>query len=82
MGSYVTDFYCPKLKLDIEIDGYSHIENFRYDKKRESYFLKLGIKIIRYHNQQIKNDLENVWEDLTEQIKQRKRELGQISQLD
>ena len=50
IGPYVVDFYCPELKLVIEVDGYSHIdeEDYKDDLKREDYLKSLGLCIKRY----------------------------------
>ena len=44
IGNYIVDFFCPKLKLVIEIDGYQHFyeENKEYDNKRTEYLESLG----------------------------------------
>jgi hypothetical protein len=43
IGPYISDFYCTKSKLVIEIDGSQHLDNKEYDKEREEYFSALGI---------------------------------------
>ena len=62
IGNYIVDFYCPKLKLIIEIDGYQHFyeENKEYDGKRTEYFEKLGFYVLRFENTEVKKDFENV----------------------
>lgn len=62
VGRFITDFYCPKLKLAIEIDGPIHNleENVEYDKLRGQYFNALAIKTVRFTNQQILESAETV----------------------
>ena len=72
---YIVDFYCSKLKLGIEIDGESHIEQKEYDKKRTLNLRKIGIKLIRYSNAEIMCNLEGVYLDLEKQVKKRAEEL-------
>ena len=62
IGNYIVDFYCPKLKLIIEIDGYQHFyeENKEYDSKRTEYFEKLGFYVLRFENTEVMKDFENV----------------------
>ena len=43
IGPYVLDFYCPGLKLAIEVDGDSHFEAGEYDRERQRYIESLGI---------------------------------------
>lgn len=68
IGKYVADFYCPQLRLVVEIDGGQHFEeeNKRHDELRTEYFEKLGMKVKRYTNIDIKNNLSGVLDDLLE----------------
>ncbi len=50
IGNYIVDFYCPKLKLDIELDGEYHIYNEEYDRLRDGKLCSLGITTLRYEN--------------------------------
>jgi very-short-patch-repair endonuclease len=62
VGAYVLDFYCPDLRLAIEIDGESHDKPTakEYDQEREEQIKQLGITIIRFTNSQIETKLEDV----------------------
>jgi len=66
IGIYIIDFYCPELKLAVEADGATHSSNKEiiYDKNREEYLKKFGVKIKRYNNLEIFNNLEMVASDL------------------
>lgn len=75
IGNFILDFYCSELRLWIELDGESHVDNEKYDNFREKELLTVWVKIIRYMNWQIISELENVLEDLHIQIEKRKREL-------
>lgn len=68
IGKFIVDFYCHKLKLIIEIDGHIHAEQKNYDKYRQEYLEKLGFTVIRYRNEQILYELENVLEDIKSKI--------------
>jgi very-short-patch-repair endonuclease len=50
IGGYILDFYCPQVKLAIEIDGRIHdsSEAQEYDKARDSYFAGQDFKILRF----------------------------------
>ena len=52
IGSFVVDFYCPKLKLALEVDGESHFtkEAVEDDKRREEYIKSFGIRFLRVTN--------------------------------
>jgi len=62
IGNYILDFYCQKLKLGIEIDGETHLgnKNEEYDKNRTRELEKLGIKILRFWNDDILEGLGEV----------------------
>jgi very-short-patch-repair endonuclease len=62
--NYILDFYCPPLKLAIEVDGDSHYsENAqRYDKMRTRELESWGIKIIRFTNNDVYENLDGVVE--------------------
>ena len=56
VGPYVLDFYCPELRLAIELDGSVHDspEAIAYDKERSDYLTEnFGIHILRFRNRQV-----------------------------
>jgi len=59
---YIVDFYCPKLRLAIELDGKSHLgkENQEYDRARQDEIEALGISFLRFTNQEVYEDLDKV----------------------
>ncbi len=63
---YILDFYCPELNLCIELDGYFHAFDGadQKDKKRQNFIESKGIKVIRYPNTYIKQNLDDVLEDI------------------
>src|SRR3989344_7858595 len=67
---YVADFYCPKAKLVIEIDGDSHIEEaaIQYDKERKKYIESLGLKVIRFTNVEVYKNLDAVIEIIIQNL--------------
>jgi len=68
VGNYILDFYCPSEKLNIELDGMPHftIIGEKKDKKRDEYLRTLGIKIIRFENRDIYNNLSGVLDVIQE----------------
>jgi very-short-patch-repair endonuclease len=66
VDNYILDFYCPELKLGIELDGYSHelAEVFHKDLKKEKRLNNLGIAILRFKDAQVFNDIENVIKEI------------------
>ena len=47
---YIIDFYCPLIKLGIELDGEGHVYTEEYDQNRDLYLKNYGITILRYEN--------------------------------
>jgi very-short-patch-repair endonuclease len=68
---FIADFYCPQVKLIIEIDGDSHADPDRatYDLERTSWLQAGGYSVIRFSNDQVKNDLGKVIELIREIIR-------------
>ena len=66
IGPYIVDFYCPEQSLVIEVDGDSHADADQIvrDQLRDKYFQSLGLRVIRYFNNDIVKNLAGVLEDL------------------
>ena len=66
INNYVVDFYCPELRLAIEIDGDVHFYDSRItcDKKRQKEIEALGIKVLRYTNNDVIRNLKGVLNDI------------------
>lgn len=56
-GRYIFDFYCPKKKIAIEIDGESHRNKMEDYHKREKYIQGSGIKIVRFKISEIETNI-------------------------
>ena len=52
---YILDFYCPKVRLAVELDGSQHYEEGQkqYDEKRTEKLKKLGIFVLRFTNKEV-----------------------------
>eukprot|EP01012_Entosiphon_sulcatum_P036337 TRINITY_DN46310_c0_g1_i1.p1 TRINITY_DN46310_c0_g1~~TRINITY_DN46310_c0_g1_i1.p1 ORF type:complete len:126 (+),score=10.51 TRINITY_DN46310_c0_g1_i1:95-472(+) len=59
---YIADFYCHEAKLIIEIDGgiHNNPENQEYDQNRTIELMKIGITVIRFTNEDVNNNLDEV----------------------
>lgn len=62
IDNYIVDFFCNKLKLAIECDGYSHQlpEVWEKDVKKEQRLNELGVTVLRFSDDMIMNDISNV----------------------
>ena len=67
---YVADFYCHKLKLVIEIDGSIHdSEKAKLnDRRRQQNLENLNLTVIRFTNDQVKNEIESIFEMISSTI--------------
>ncbi len=68
IGKYIADFYCPRLKLVIEIDGSQHLDNALYDFERDRYFKNLGLIVLRFWNNEINTNISGVIKKVCEII--------------
>jgi len=70
IGEYICDFYCPELKLVIEIDGGQHFtkDGKEYDKLRTQEMSGMGIKVIRYGNEMILDNIDWVRKDIQKNL--------------
>jgi very-short-patch-repair endonuclease len=57
---FIADFYCHELKLIIEIDGEIHNTQKEKDEARSFELQNLGIKIIRFTNEEVINKIADV----------------------
>jgi very-short-patch-repair endonuclease len=60
--NFIADFFCPELKLVIEIDGNSHDKENAYDKDRERQqkIERLGIHFLRFNDIDVKRNMPGV----------------------
>ena len=56
--------------LVIEIDGYSHefLEVYENDRVKDKRFEELGLSVLRFSDDQVLNDMENVLRELEEYV--------------
>jgi len=55
IGNYIVDFFAPKTRLVIEVDGSQHMKksNSKRDKDRDTYLAGLGIKVLRFNSREV-----------------------------
>jgi very-short-patch-repair endonuclease len=70
IDEYIVDFFCNKLRLAIEVDGYSHeiLEVWEKDVKKTNRLNELGIQVLRFSDAQVLNDMDNVLRAIEEYI--------------
>ena len=70
---FIVDFYCSKAKLIIELDGSQHYtrEGIEYDLERSGLLTKYSLKVIRFTNNAVDLDFQNVCSSIDRIIKER-----------
>jgi very-short-patch-repair endonuclease len=66
IGRYIVDFYCPAIRLAVEVDGGQHNErrNQILDRRRSQWLATKGIAVVRFWNNDVLNNVEGVWEEI------------------
>jgi very-short-patch-repair endonuclease len=69
-GLYIVDFYCAEQKLVIEIDGDSHTTDdaITYDAERTAFLEGLGLRVVRFSNLEVMENIEGVFERLNQEL--------------
>jgi very-short-patch-repair endonuclease len=69
-GQYVLDFYCPEIRLAIELDGGQHAQGraLQHDYQRDEWFADRGVITLRFWNSDITENLPGVLEMIAAKI--------------
>jgi very-short-patch-repair endonuclease len=70
IDNYIVDFYCPKAKLIIEIDGSQHYteEGMVKDKTRDNSLGQLGFTVLRFSDIEVLNNINAVIEKIYDHL--------------
>lgn len=62
LASYIVDFYCPRARLVIEVDGGQHYDesSITRDKERDTKLCMLGLTVLRFTNTDILHCIDGV----------------------
>ena len=73
VGEYILDFYVPEYNLCIEADGGQHYEGVirQRDEVRTKELTRLGVKILRFSDWDILNDINGVCEIIENSLNER-----------
>jgi len=71
VGPYIVDFYCVECRLVIELDGAPHFaaNADTYDQQRTEYLEEAGLKVIRFENKDVKDNIEFVLETIKQGLR-------------
>jgi very-short-patch-repair endonuclease len=66
IASYIVDFYCHEIGLVIELDGSQHgtDDAIEYDAERTKFLEALGLRVVRYWNNEVLLETDDVLDDL------------------
>ena len=72
ISGFIVDFYCHAAKLVIEIDGKQHYteQGIAYDMERTQVLQEYGLKVLRYTNQQLEDNFQEVCWDIERNLQQ------------
>jgi very-short-patch-repair endonuclease len=59
-GNYILDFFCHEANLVVEVDGAIHMSSKEYDEERTQYLESTGLRVIRFKNDEIQENVDNV----------------------
>ena len=70
LGGYILDFYCHEAQLDVEVDGGGHAEDVQahHDAQRTHELEELGVRVIRFWNNEVLNETGKVLEEILAQV--------------
>lgn len=70
IGNYIVDFYCPRSKLVIELDGGEHYtdEGYKEDKIRDEYLQSLGLRVLRISDRDVFKNLDGCIQRIYESL--------------
>ena len=71
IGNYIVDFYCPEEQLAVELDGENHFweEGIQNDQMRAAYSNSKDIRVIRFGNKWIFEDMDHVLNEIKKHFK-------------
>ena len=64
IAGFIVDFYCHRAALVIEVDGDVHDLQKEEDAKREKVLLEMGLKVVRFKNDEVVRELPEVVEKI------------------
>ncbi len=72
IGNYIVDFYCHACGLVVELDGSQHFEEpgAQYDRKRTQELEAMGLRVLRFANNELESNFEGVCMAIEEAVKE------------
>jgi very-short-patch-repair endonuclease len=70
MGPYIVDFLCREVRLVVEVDGGQH--NEERDAERTAMLERAGLRVVRFWNNEVLENLEGVLVRLAEMLEEQR----------
>ena len=70
VGNYVLDFYCPALRLAIELDGGQHAQPGSRDATRDEWLREQGVVVLRFWNSDVAQNVNGVLEVIAAKLEE------------
>ena len=73
LGNFIVDFFAPKGKLVVEVDGSQHAEDYHAvkDKERDNHLSSLGIRVLCFNSREVLKETNAVIEIIFRTIEER-----------
>jgi very-short-patch-repair endonuclease len=73
VGEYIVDFFAPRARLVVEVDGSQHLggEHALKDRTRDGYLDSLGLKVLRFNSREVLTESDAVVEAIYRTIAER-----------
>ena len=73
IGRFIVDYYAPKKKLVIEVDGSQHMEDehIEKDKSRDDYLNCIGLKVLRFNSREVLEETDAIVEKIYQVVVKR-----------
>ncbi len=72
LGNFIVDFFCAEVGLVIEVDGWGHLKQREYDQARTDWLEDRGYHVVRYWNDDVLMNLDEVTQDIVKNCKKLK----------
>ena len=69
ISGFIVDFYCDAARLAVELDGAHHEAG--YDADRDCELERVGVKVMRIENAELRRDLSSVLDQICEGVRRR-----------
>jgi very-short-patch-repair endonuclease len=69
VAGFIVDFYCHKAGLVVEVDGDMHDLQQEEDSRREKVLSEMGLRIVRFGNEEVMKNLSAVVGKICEVVK-------------